>query len=172
MVHSYSACCSMIKLLLNVNIVLRLFACPCPFRTSAEVSITLLEMLVDIDVDNDREILITKRELSSAIDTDATGVDMELSLKELGSVRELVVLGCSGKSSFDRCLCCLFCVTESGNGVDFKVPVFCHLFTFCDSKGLNSHSRLQADDVEAFAFTKIFFQAFSLNSWKSQSPHF
>ena len=48
------------------------------------MSIPLLEMLVDIDVDDDCEILITERELSSAIDTDATGADMELSLKESG----------------------------------------------------------------------------------------
>ena len=71
--------------------------------------------------------------------------------------RSGIVIGRSGKSSFDTCLCCSFCATESGNGVDSKVPVFCRLFIFCDSKGLNSHSRLQAVVVEAFAFAKIFF---------------
>ena len=77
---------SITRLLLDVDELLRLFACLFPFKSSAEVFITLLEMLVDINIDDDCEISITEGELSSVIDTDATVVDMELSLKELGSV--------------------------------------------------------------------------------------
>ena len=154
------ACCSIIWLLIDVDKVLRLLACPFPVKSSTKVFITLLEMLVDVDVDDDCEILITEWKLSSAIDTDAAVVDMELSLKELGSVGELVVLGRSRNSSFDTFLYCSFCVTESGNGVDSRVPVFCHLFTFCYSKGLCHMVACRLMMLELFLSPKYLFRRF------------